>query len=63
MIQSDNGGEFNNELIKDFLKHQGIEYVRGSPYHPQSLEAVMGLIELCKNFFTKQKICIKMSLT
>ena len=40
MIQSDNGGEFNNDIIKDFLKHQGIEYIRGPPYHPQSQGAV-----------------------
>ena len=50
MIQSDNGGEFNNDLIKDFLKHQGIEYVRGSPYHAQSQGAVEGSNRTVQNF-------------
>ena len=50
MIQSDNGGEFNNDLIKDFLKHQGIEYVRGSPYHPQSQGSVEGFNRTVQNF-------------
>ena len=50
MIQSDNRGEFNNDLIKDFLKHQGIEYVRGSPYHSQSQGAVEGFNRTVQNF-------------
>ena len=59
MIQSDNGGELNNDLIKDLLKYQGIEYIRGSPYHPSPKTQMRGLIVLCKTFFTKQKICMK----
>ena len=34
ILQSDNGGEYNNEEMKVFLKNQKIEYIRGSPYHP-----------------------------
>ena len=40
ILQSDNDGEFNNELLKNFLEHNNIQYVRGSPYHPQSQGAV-----------------------
>ena len=50
IIQSDNGGEFNNDLMKDFLKHQGIEYVRGSPYHSQSQGTVDGFNRTVQNF-------------
>ena len=50
MIQSDNGGKFNNDLMKDFLKHQGVENVRGYPYHPQSQGAVEGFNGTVRNF-------------
>ena len=50
MIQSDNGGELNNDLMKDFLKHQGIENVSSSPYHPQSQGAIEGFNRIMQNF-------------
>ena len=55
MIQSDNGGKFINDLIKDFLKHQGIEYIRGPPYHPQSQGAVEMFNRTEKNFLNLAK--------
>ena len=55
MIQSNNGGEFNNDLLKDFLKHKRIEYVRGSPYHPKCQGAVEGLNKTVQNFLNLKK--------
>ena len=31
---------FLNDQLKSYLLHQGIDHIRGSPYHPQSQEAV-----------------------
>ena len=61
MIQSDNGGEFNNDLMKDFLLHQVIKYVRCSPYHPQSQGAVEVFNRTVQNFLYLAKMFIKMS--
>jgi len=36
ILQSDNGREFVNQIIEGFLKKQGIEFIHGRPYHPQS---------------------------
>ena len=50
LLQTDNGGEFNNELLKSFLEHNNIQYVRGSPYHPQSQGAVERFYRTIQNF-------------
>ena len=55
-LQTDKGGEFNNEEMKVFLKNQKIKYIRGSPYHPQSQGALKGLDRAIKTFFTYRKI-------
>ena len=55
ILQTDNGGEFNNEKMKAFLKNQKIEYIRGSPYHPQSQEAVEGFNRTIQNFLYLSK--------
>lgn len=36
IIQSDNGLEFNNKLVKDYLKVLNIVFKRGRPRHPQN---------------------------
>ena len=61
ILQTDNGGEFNNEEMKVFLKNQKIEYIRGSPYHPQSQGALKDSIELYKTSLTYLKIWISMN--
>ena len=50
ILQTDNGGEFNYELLKKFLEHNNIQYVRGSPYHPQSQGAVESFNRTIQNF-------------
>ena len=50
ILQTDNGGEFNNELLKKFLEQNNIQYVRGSPYHPQSQGAVESINRTIQNF-------------
>ena len=50
ILQTDNGGKFNNEEMKIFLKNQEIEYIWGSPYHPQSQGAVEGFNRTIQNF-------------
>ena len=42
ILQTNNGGEINNEEMKVFLKKQKIEYIKGSPYHARSQRAVEG---------------------
>ena len=56
ILQTDNGGEFNNEEIRVFLKNQKIEYIRGSPYHLKSQGAVEGFNRTIKTSFTYLKI-------
>ena len=50
VLQTDNREEFNNELLKRFLEHNNIQYVRGSPYHPQSQGAVERFNRTIQNF-------------
>ena len=50
ILKTDNGGEFDNELLKKFLEHNNIQYVRGSPYHPQSQGAVESFNKTIQNF-------------
>ena len=38
IFQTENGGEFNNEEMKVYLKNQKIEYIRGSSYITQIKE-------------------------
>ena len=35
-IQTDNGGEFRNTEMENYLKNLNIEFVHGRPSHPQS---------------------------
>ena len=55
MLQTDNGGEFNNEEMKVFLKNQSIEYFRGSSDHPHSQGAVEEINWNIQNFLYLSK--------
>ena len=35
-IGSDNGREFKNSLIENFLKENNVEFIHGAPYNPHS---------------------------
>ena len=50
IFQTDNGLEFNNNLLKTYLENLNIKYVRGSPYHPQINGCVEALHKSIKNF-------------
>ena len=41
ILQSDNGKEFVNKEVESFLQKQGVKFVHGRPYHPQS----QGMVE------------------
>ena len=41
-LQSDNGTEFANLTLKTYLEKEGINHIRGSPYHSQSQGAAEG---------------------
>ena len=49
ILQTDNGGEFNNELLKNFLEHNNIQYVRGSLYNQKRQGAVESLNRTIQN--------------
>ena len=36
LFQTDNGSEFNNNILKIYLENLNIKYIRSAPYHPQS---------------------------
>ena len=36
ILQSDNGKEFWNKNVDNFLDNRGIKHVLGAPYHPQN---------------------------
>ena len=55
ILQTDNGWVFNNEEMKVILKNQKIEYIKGSPYHPQSQETVEGFNRTRQNFLYLSK--------
>ena len=50
IIQTDNGLEFNNNLLKTYLANLNINYVRGSPYHPQNNGCVEAHHKIIKNY-------------
>ena len=56
-ILSDNGTEFKNNLIDEFLKQLGIERIFSAPYHPQS----NGKLEVFHKYLkpTLKKLCEK----
>ena len=36
ILQSDNGGEFKNSILDQYLSKINVRHIFGSPYHPQS---------------------------
>ena len=36
IFQTDNGKEFNNQILKIYLENNNIKFLRSSPYHHQS---------------------------
>ena len=40
ILHTDNGAEFKNKLIKPYWEGKGINFVNGTPRHPQSQGAI-----------------------
>ena len=59
MLHSDNGKEFDNELIKGYLNSHNIKYIKGSPYHPQSQGSVESFNKYIQTFLVKSKDHLK----
>ena len=59
MLHSDNGKEFDNELIKGYLNSHKIKYIKGSPYHPQSQGSVESFNKYIQIFLVKSKDHLK----
>jgi len=49
IFQSDNGGKFKNQLVKDYCKRNKIEFINGRVRHPQS----QGVVEKINEFISK----------
>ena len=62
IIQSDNGREIDNHLLKEYFIKNNIKHIFGSPYHPQSQGSVEALIRQSKIFLFLLKIQQRMSL-
>ncbi|CAC5368609.1 unnamed protein product [Mytilus coruscus] len=52
-IVSDQGGEFNSKITKNFTQSYGIKHVTTSPYHPQSNGTVERFNQTLKNMLNK----------
>jgi hypothetical protein len=53
ILQSDNGTEFVNEVVKEIIKKSGIDRRLISPYYPQSNGGVENSIKVMKNILGK----------
>ena len=50
IFQTDNGKEFNNQLLKIYLENNHIKYLRSAPYHPQSNGCCEAVHKEIKNY-------------
>ena len=62
MLQSDNGTEFKNKLLGDYLQKKKIDHIFGSPYHPQSQGSVEAFNRTIQNFLISAKDALKKNL-
>ena len=61
IMQSDNGGEFVSNIIKDVMPKIGIKLINGSPYTPTTQGQVERFNQTFKSLF-KKKIQIELSI-
>ena len=55
IFQTDNGKEFNNNLLKTFLENNNIKYLRSSPYHPPSNGCCEAVHKEVKSYLLRAK--------
>ena len=51
LIYKDNGEEFRNEMMENYLKENNIDDITGGPYNPQHQGAVEAFNKTIHNFF------------
>ena len=54
-LQTDNGTEFNNSVLKEFCKQKKIKQIFGTPYNPQHQGAVEAFNRTFQDFLTMAK--------
>ena len=54
-IGSDNGSEFKNSLIENFLKENNVEFIHGAPYNPHSQGVVERFHQTIKDLLYSMK--------
>ena len=55
ILHTDNGAEFKNKLIKSYWEGKGINFVNGTPGHPQSQGVIEASNKTVKNFLILAK--------
>ena len=55
ILHIDNGAEFKNKLIKSYWEGKGINFVNGTPGHPQSQGAIEAFNKTVQNFLILAK--------
>ena len=55
MLHTDNGKEFDNKQLRDYLEEKGIEYRKGRPYNPRSQGSVEAFNRTIHNFLIRAK--------
>ena len=55
IFQTDNGKEFNNELLKLYLENNHIKFLRSVPYHPQWNGCCVAVHKEIKNYLLTLK--------
>ena len=53
MLHTDNGKEFVNELLTNWVEKRNIKQILGEKYHPQSQEAVESFIKTIQKFWNE----------
>ena len=62
IIQSDNGGEFKNSILDQYLSKINVRHIFGSPYHPQSQGSVEAYNRTIQDFLVSTKDAMGKSL-
>ena len=58
-FQTDNGREFENQIIHDLCNRKSIKFIHGSPYYPQSQGVVEKLNDLLKKSLSSSHLAFK----
>ena len=62
ILQSDNGGEFKNSILDQYLSKINVRHIFGSPYHPQLQGSVEAYNKTIQDFLVSAKYSMGKSL-